>query len=350
MSRAFVRMRRWSSGRKGLSMRRVMAAILACGLSSVWLIAAGASAKPLSLPTGRIAFASDRDWGTVPSTQIYVVNADGSGLTKLTNFPWWAVQPTWSPDGTKIAFTGVRPEADFKHGNHGHLVPKRHGHDIYVMNADGSHILNLTHDGKTGDQTPAWSPDGTAIAFLRGCGVTCDTAHIAVMNADGTGLTEITSGPNFDYRPTWSPDGSEIAFERDFPDGTGAIYEVNRDGTGLTRLLALPCFLDPAWSPDGTRISFWNCQLPGLQTLDVSSGKVTTVVPASALPAAYIGIQPYDRWSAWSPDGRWIALGNCCEGSDGVDLYIVSADGKTILPVPNGQAAAGPAWQPTGVP
>ena len=329
---------------------RLKATLLALSLIlTLPVVSAGASATPSSTASGRIAFASDRDWGTVPSAQIYVVGADGSGPVRLTNFPWWAMQPTWSPDGTRIAFTGVRPEAAFRDGSHAHLLG--HGHDIYVMDADGSHVKDLTNEGTLGDQTPAWSPDGTSIAFMRGCTPSdCLDPHIAVVGVDGSHLHEITSGPNFDYRPTWSPDGLRIAFERDFPDGTSAIEIASADGTGLRRVLTSPCYLDPAWSPDGSRISFWNCQLPGLQVVDPATGHVTTIVRASALPAAYVPVDegPYDRWSSWSPDGRWLALGNCCEGSDGVPLMIVSADGRTVNQVPNGSSATSPSWSPVG--
>lgn len=324
-----------------MSRRMIMTLLLSVSFVAGWIPGAGASQTPVP-PTGRIAFASDRDWGTVPSTQIYSVNADGTGLTKVTNYPWWALTPSWSPDGTRIAFTGIRPEAAFTGGNHAHL--QFHAHDIYVMGADGSQVKKIA-GGPLSNTLPAWSPDGNTIAFLRcvDCGT---TRQIALMKPDGSGVTEITSGAHFNWRPTWSPDGSKLAFERDSADfSSAAIYTVNRDGSGLTKLLdGLPCCPDPAWSPDGTRISFWNSELPGLQTLAIASGKVRTLAVAADLG----GGQTFERWSSWSPDGAWLALGSCCETSDGVDLFLVSADGKTILPVPNAQAASGPAWQPAG--
>ena len=166
------------------------------------------------------------------------------------------------------------------------------------------------------------------------------------MNADGSGVTEVTSGPNFDSRPTWSADG-RIVFERDFrPEGTGGAIEiVNRDGSGLTTLVSTPtcCFFDPAMSPDGTTISFWNLQLLALQVLDLGSGMVTTLASGSSLG----GGEDF-RLSSWSPDGLWLAVGAEEFAFGGEGLYLVSADGETILPVPNGDWGADPVWMPTG--
>lgn len=334
-------------------MYRKASTTLAISVLVAGLIAGSSEAqgKPLLPPAGTIAFASDRDWGRVPSTQIDAVNADGTGFATLTNFPWWALTPSWSPDGSRIAFTGIRPEAAFKDGNaaldHAHRIG--HAHAIYTMDANGTHVTQITSD-EGGPGLPAWSPDGGTIAFLRwapGCPVfpTCLTRHIALMNPDGSNVREITTGPDFDWRPTWSPDGMKLAFERDSNvTGQVAIYTVNRDGSGLKKILDVPCCPDPAFSPDGTTIAFWNSELPGLQTVNVKTKVVTTLALASSLG----GGQTFERWASWSPDGGWLAVGSCCETSDGVDLYLVSADGTITLPVPNGEAASGPAWRPIG--
>jgi Tol biopolymer transport system component len=337
------------SSRTGQRLRRgVVTLVIAVALTAS-LGAAGAATTEPVLPSGKIAFASDREWGTVPSTQVFAVNADGSGLDQLTNFPWWAETPSWSPNGTHIAITGIRPEAAFMDGNASADHARRigHSHGIYVMNADGSHVVRLiSGDGQP--VLPAWSPDGTSIAFIEwapGCPVfpSCLARHVMLMNADGSGIRQVTSGPNFDFRPTWSPDGSKLAFERDSDVFSHtAIYTVNRDGTGLSKVVNVACCPDPAWSTDGTKIAFWNGELPGLQVVNVATKVVTTVAVASRLG----GGQTDERWASWSPDGRWLAVGSCCETSDGVDLYLVSANGAVTRPVPNAEGASGPAWQP----
>ena len=178
---------------------------------------------------GKIVFRSSRDG----DAEIYSMNANGSGLMRLTNRPGPDIHPTWSPDGSKIAFSRLQSAGNF---------------EIFVMDADGTDQTNLT-DGPFRDISPAWSPDGNKIVFRRDEG-------IAVMNADGTAVTLLTSGPFQDAAPAWSPDGTKIAFVSD-RDGNFEIYVMNADGTGQTRLTDHPRYdLSPAWSPDGSKIVF----------------------------------------------------------------------------------------------
>jgi Tol biopolymer transport system component len=138
-----------------------------------------ATATPSPTAAARIAFTSDRDG----NGEIYAMNADGSGLTRLTNSPAFDSSPTWSPDGSRIAFGS--------------------GFEIYVMNADGSGLANLTNDpAEEGHLGFAWSPDGSRIVFSSNRDGVVD---VYVMNADGSGLTRLTDEPADDGPPAWSP-------------------------------------------------------------------------------------------------------------------------------------------------
>ena len=189
------------------------------------------------IENGKIAF----DRGGGPLSEVYVMNADGSEQTNLSNNFGFDGYPSWSPDGTKIAFVSGR-DGGFS--------------DIYVMNADGSNPTRLT-DNASWDLFPSWSPDGTKIAFARDVGQFL--FDIYVMNADGSEQTNLSNNPAGDEKPDWSPDGTKIAFASNREGGDNwEIYVMNaNDGSEQTRLTNNPR-LDhyPSWSPDGTKIAF----------------------------------------------------------------------------------------------
>jgi TolB protein len=167
------------------------------------------------------------------AVEICVMNDDGSGIVQLTT-NLRAEAPAWSPDGSRIAFHREDPSGNW---------------DIYVMDAGGGNLVRLTTDQST-DGFPDWSPDGTRIAFRRAIS---GTSQILVMNADGTGVVQLTTGPG-GSTPAWSPDGSRLAFDSD-RSGRSEIYVMNADGTGTTQVTTAGGN-KADWSLDGTRIVF----------------------------------------------------------------------------------------------
>lgn len=264
---------------------------------------------------GKIAFASYRDG----NPEIYVMNADGSAPTRLTNDPSRDDAPTWSPDGTRIAFVSNRDGLS----------------GIYVMRPDGSGITKVT--GNAGG-TIAWSPDGARIAF------TCDVGgdgEICVVNVDGTGRRSVTNTPSLDLHPTWSPDGARIAFwdlGSSYPVPTDSgIFVVNVDGTGRTRLTdGLGSNRAPAWSPDGTRIAFSSSRSPaenfGIFLMNADGSGVTQLTAGS----------DRDEVPAWSPDGTQILFARETE-DDRIGIYAIRADGSGLVRLTDG---TGPDYHP----
>jgi Tol biopolymer transport system component len=189
----------------------------------------------------------------VSYSAIFVMNPDGSGLTQLTPDSEVDSGPAWSPDGKRIAYASDRTGPFFDAAGcwESSLCPG----DIHVANADGTSDVQLTSD-PADDSQPAWSPDGSRIAFISEREDT--RGDVFVMNADGTGLTQLTAGPAFDIRPEWSPDGMTVAF-LSYRDDAWNVYRMNPDGTGLSRLSDTGIPDSPnsfAWSPDGTKIAY----------------------------------------------------------------------------------------------
>jgi Tol biopolymer transport system component len=199
----------------------------------------------------KIAFTSDRDG----NLEVYSMNADGSGQTRLTSntYPVFDGQPSWSPEGRRIAFASDR------NGNA----------EIYVMDADGLNQVNVTNAAAS-DAQPSWSPNGDRIAFVsdrddyRG--------EIYTMNVDGTGLSRLTVDSVPERNPDWSPDGAKLVFESVHDGSNPEIHSMSANGTGETRLTDDPGQdLEPAWSPDGTRIAFGSDRASTNHNLDVYS-------------------------------------------------------------------------------
>jgi Tol biopolymer transport system component len=264
------------------------------------------SPTPISVPTpilppagnGKIVF--DRFEGK----KIYVMDANGANQTQITNNQADDLSPSWSPDGTKIAFAS-------------RLTGQG---DIYVMNADGSNQIRLTTSPQV-DGDPSWSPDGTKIAFASS---RTGAGDIYVMNADGSNQIQLTTSLGGETEPAWSPDGGKIAFTESV-NGDSEVYVMNADGSNPTNLTHhVGSDTSPTWSPDGTKIAY--------QRLDAIF--VMSAFGANPTRLTNGGTSVFDSFPVWSPDGTKIAF---CRGMPpaNVQIFVMNANGSNPTNITN---------------
>jgi len=266
---------------------------------------------------GKIVFQSNRDG----NYEIYVMNADGTNQTRLTNNAASDFNPAWSPDGTKIVFDSDRD------GNF----------EIYVMNADGTSQTRLTNNPNS-DKTPAWSPDGTKIAFIRSLGAI--SGDVYVMNSDGSGETNLTNFVPGNFPDTfdvaWSPDGTKIGFSVSLSNTHQEIYLMNANGSGVTQLTNNGVLtFAPDWSPDGTKIAFNRSPAGGaaIYLMNPDGSGQTSLT------------NNIDGQAAWSPDGTQIVFDSGRDGSG--EIYKMNPDGTGQIRLTSNSAEDGnPDWQP----
>ena len=269
---------------------------------------------------------------------IYTMDTDGTNLIKLTQ----GSNPSWSPDGTTIVFS-------FGLGRFRGDVAA-----IFVIDANGANRVNLTQGRHKGNYMPAWSPDGTKIAFVSDRD---DNKEIYVMNADGKNLKNLTLHLDDDTCPTWSPDGTKIAFWSRQVAGEiqmlSDIFVMDADGTNRTNITQNPRASNrtPSWSLDGNKIAFaavrnvnrvdlWNANL------DIFVMNADGTNPIKLTEDARINWFP-----SWSPDGKRIAFERATHEDDPTttDIYVINADGTDLVNLTQtpGVGEWHPSWKPT---
>jgi serine/threonine-protein kinase len=228
-----------------------------------------------SPPTaGLVAYAA----GPEGAWQIFIANPASGETWLLPTQPPNSGVPAWSPDGQRLTF---RSDASGTW-------------QIYTINADGSDLRQVTHDGD--NREAAWSPDGKQLALVSDRD---GNPEIYVMDSDGNNPRRLTNNPGWDDDPNWSPDGEWLVFESR-REGRFDIYKMRVDGSGLTRLTYEgDGNSTPAWSPDGQWIAFErkSGSVYHIWVMDADGGSRRQITTDGELNVR----------AAWSPDGREIA-------------------------------------------
>jgi TolB protein len=304
------------------------------------------------------------------TSSIYVFGVEDGNLTRLTNTSGvWDSEPSWSPDGARIAFTRIYPDQGKREevwvmdadGGDQHWIgveglaakwspdgsrfiytSNRSGnYEIYTSNIDGTNERQWTNTSAN-ESFPTWSPDGSRIAYSASTGEwntmeNTTTNEIYVMDAEGTNVHQLTDNTAYDSYPRWSPDGSLIVFSSDRAEtGHWEVFVMNADGSSvrqLTHTLSNATAINPVWRPE--------------RSLSISVADLTTIVPVGA-PVALDGLFSPGEWDRGlhqeftdggevilMQDGRYLYLG-IHENFDGLtvtSVFIEFGDEISVLHV-----------------
>ncbi len=281
---------------------------------------------PEDVPCKRIVFVLARG----DKSDIISACPDGSDLQNLTNSGYFNSTPAWSPDGDRIAFSSNR-EGD---------------NQIFVMNADGSGVTRITNDYQ--NDFPVWLPEGDQVAFRTTDGK--GLWWWRIVNIETSQVTQFSQPTYdfFFQTPAWSPDVQRIAYmsleeQKQRNDGSSQIHVQNIDGSEDVALTHDTwANINPVWSPDGKKIAF-------LSERDGTYNKFALyVMTADGKNIEKLTDPDFSEIChlSWSPDGTSIAIDS--DLLDG-NIYIIDLDSDQqaeLLPVREGERAFFPSWQP----
>jgi TolB protein len=281
------------------------------------LLAFGGSASAGSQASnGRIAYVSDgacRFDPAVRNEDIFSMAPDGTGKADLSRNANPDGAPAWSPDGTSLAF--VRPG-------------KGNNDDVFVMSSNGKGQRNLTKTSPD-DANPDWTPDGTKVTYDVG------GSQIFASSADGSAMQRLIPGG---FAPAWAPNG-QIAYTQTVEPTNSEIFAANADGSGARNLTNATSYDDDsaAWSPDSTKIAF--TRFIG------GSGEIFVMNADGSGLRNLTNDAANDGEPTWSPDGTKIAFSTNRGATGDVEIFVMNADGSNLVNLTNSPAnESDPDW------
>ena len=296
--------------------RSVLTVLVLAG--AVAAIAGGSANAGSQAENGRIAYVSDaacRFDPTLKNDDIFSMAPDGSGKADLTRSANPDGAPAWSADGTKLAFT--RPG-------------KANNDDVWVMTSNGKAQRNVTKTSPD-DANPDWTPDGSKLTYDVG------GTQVFEANQDGTGMKSLVPGG---YEATWSSSG-KLAYSASVEPSNSEIFVANADGSGARNVTNAPGYDDDSavWSPDGTKLAF--VRFYG------SAGEIFVMNADGSGQTDLTNSPANDGDPTWSPDGSKIAFTTDRGPTGDNEIFVMNADGSNPVDLTNSPAnESDPDWQP----
>lgn len=273
--------------------------------------------------------------GTGEQFHLWLMPETGGDRVQLTRGEGVEAGPVWSPDGSRIAFVAAGGRSD--------------DFDLWVIDADGTGLRQLTDTEDVWEGVPSWSPDGRHLAYSHSVGGQDEGGEVRILDVDDPGAEQSTVADLGDW-PSWSPDGNTIVYSGE-ADGTAALFTVPAAGGEATKLGAglPPGAGEPSWSPDGTQIAFAATSGDPNAKDPVAWNEDIWVMDADGTHARKVVTwEGNDHWRpAWSPDGRHLMFTADGAQEEGEIARVDLTTGDLVALTDNKVHDMMPSWRPT---